>query len=147
MTPPLPPELPKPKTWWARFWPWVAILGGLSLIALITGSSLFFLGKANELVKSMDFYQDALAIVRADPAVVAALGTPIQDGSILGGNYNQAAPQDGEMRIPLKGPKARGQLHLLPGGGKGQARYAVLHVAVEGSGQKIDLRAKVNEAR
>jgi hypothetical protein len=80
-----------------------------------------------------------MARVEADPAVTAALGTPIEAGWLVQGNFSSNGP-DGEanLAIPLDGPKADGTLYVVAKKQAGEWRYETLAVNVDG-GERIVL--------
>jgi hypothetical protein len=133
-----------PATWWSRNWKWcVPVLAAL-LLALFAAFIFGILALVFGAMKSSGPYQHAMARAQADPAVTAALGTPIQAGWLVQGNFSSNGP-DGEanLSIPLDGPKADGTLFVVAKKHAGEWRYETLAVDVEG-GERIVL---VEEAR
>ncbi|HVE86349.1 MAG TPA: cytochrome c oxidase assembly factor Coa1 family protein [Myxococcales bacterium] len=101
--------------WWSRNWKWFVPAGCLSLLltcgCCIGGGFYMF---TSGLARSRA-YQEALARAKADPDVQAALGTPIDTTPGFGTSLNIAV-QNGETitraRVPLRGPKGEGSLHV-----------------------------------
>lgn len=130
---------PLPSTWWRRNWKWcVPVLAAL-LLALFAAFVFGILALVFGAMKSSDPYQHAMARVQADPAVTAALGTPIQAGWLVQGNFSSNGPDgDANLSIPLDGPKADGTLFVVAKKHAGQWRYETLAVNVDG-GERIVL--------
>jgi hypothetical protein len=90
--------------WWKRNWKWfvpVACVVGLAELVV------FFLIIAGSM-KTMGPFQEALERVRADAAVVEALGTPIEDGFFVAGKvrvHNDTGSAN--IQFPVSGPKGR----------------------------------------
>lgn len=130
---------PPPSTWWSRNWKWcVPVLAAL-LLALFAAFIFGILALVFGAMKSSGPYQHAMARAQADPGVTAALGTPIQAGWLVQGNFSSNGP-DGEanLAIPLDGPKADGTLFVVAKKRAGQWRYETLAVNVDG-GERIVL--------
>ena len=133
-----------PATWWSRNWKWCVPVMAALLLGLFAAFVLGILALVFGAMKSSGPYQHAMARAQADPAVTAALGTPIQAGWLVQGNFSSNGP-DGEanLSIPLDGPKADGTLFVVAKKHAGEWRYETLAVDVEG-GERIVL---VEEAR
>jgi len=72
--------------WWERNWKWFVPLGCFSvalLFLVFVGSILVIVFSA---MKSTDVYKEALSRAKEHPAVLEALGSPIQDGFLVSGN-------------------------------------------------------------
>jgi hypothetical protein len=64
-------------------------------------------------MKSTDVYREALARAKADPAVIEALGSPIEDGFLISGNTNvNGASGESNLAIPISGPKGKGIIYV-----------------------------------
>ncbi|WAC62244.1 cytochrome c oxidase assembly factor Coa1 family protein [Pseudoxanthomonas sp. SL93] len=134
-----------PATWWSRNWKWcVPVLAAL-LLALFAAFIFGILALVFGAMKSSGPYQHAMARAQADPAVTAALGTPIQAGWLVQGNFSSNGP-DGEanLSIPLDGPKADGTLFVVAKKHAGEWRYETLAVNVEG-GERIVLAEEARD--
>jgi hypothetical protein len=109
------------------------------LLALFAAFIFGILALVFGAMKSSGPYQHAMARAQADPAVTAALGTPIQAGWGVQGNFSSNGP-DGEanLAIPLDGPKADGTLFVVAKKHAGEWRYETLAVNVDG-GERIVL--------
>jgi hypothetical protein len=136
-----PPPLPvRNRSWWDRNWKWfvpllaVACLGAVAAFAL---GVMAFLKKAEP-------YQIALARARAHPTVIAALGTPIEDGYFVTGSRQFNATARGRqgtvvLSTSLSGPKGKGALWIQASQSNGPWRLDTAVVKVEGRSETIDL--------
>lgn len=111
----------------------VAILGG-STFALFR----FVSGKLRE----SEPYQFAMAAAQSDPAVTAALGSPITASSFVTGSFNETdLGSSYQLAVPISGPKGKGTLHVVASraGGDGWS-YQTLHVLVASTKQRLPLK-------
>ena len=71
---------PQRPGWWGRNWKWFVPTGCLGMLLLAAGFGFFIVTMVFGMMKQSDAYKMALARAKADPRVVAALGSPIEDG-------------------------------------------------------------------
>lgn len=127
-------------SWLGRNWKWAVPLGCLAfvlaLVALVGAIVLLVFG----LMKSSDVYRHALAEARASPAVVEALGEPIEPGWYLSGNLEVRGPSgEADIAIPISGPKGDGTIYVVATKEAGLWSYEVLEVEVAATGERIEL--------
>lgn len=135
------------STWWSRNWKWFVPSLAIVLLTLFAAFVLGILGLVFGALKSSEPYRHAVAQARADARVVAALGTPIQAGWFVQGNFNTDGTHGAaDLAIPLDGPAADGTLYVVAGKSAGAWRYETLAVTVDGSGQRIVLQGEGMEA-
>ena len=79
-SPPPANQPPQRAGWWARNWKWFVPTGCLAMLLLAAGFVFFIIAIVFGAMKSSDAYKMALARAKADPRVVSALGSPIEDG-------------------------------------------------------------------
>jgi len=130
----------QPRTWWQRNWKWfvpVCCLGAVALVAVfIVLISTFVFG----LIKSSGVYKDALAIAQTHPAVVEALGIPIEAGFFVMGNINASGPTGhADLVIPISGPKSKGTIYAKASRHGGEWTFSELFVQIKATNEKIDL--------
>lgn len=102
-----------------------------------------FFSLVSGFMKSSEPYQLALARVRASPAVVEALGTPIAEGFFVMGNLHVSGPAgQAQFEIPLRAPKGRATIYVAARKSAGVWRMELLVVQLEASRQRIDLLEK-----
>lgn len=96
----LPPPLPVTQRngWWSRHWKWaVPLLSGFAL-ALFAALILLFMSALLGMMKSSDAYKHALQEAKANPAVVQALGEPIEESWLTMGDISVNGPS-GEANL------------------------------------------------
>lgn len=125
---------------------WVAL--GCAAIVLIgvvgVGALLFFVFGA---VKKSAPFTEAMARARANPALVAAIGEPIDTGFLISGNVSyEGTGGTASLAIPLKGPKGNGTLYVEATRAAGAWQYQRLEFEPEGGGARIDLLAETAAA-
>ena len=130
----------RPRTWWQRNWKWfvpVCCLGALALFAVF---AVLIVTLVFGLIKSSGVYKDALAIARAHPAVVRALGSPIEDGIYVMGNINVSGSSGhADLAIPISGPKGKGTIYAVATKHAGQWTFSKLVVEIKETKERIDL--------
>lgn len=122
-------------------WPvaYYVLLSLLIVLIFIGGLVVLVFGS----MKSSDAYKMAVAKAKANPEVIAALGTPIEPGWLVTGNISVNGPSgNAELGIPLKGTKAKGTIFLEAKKSAGQWTFSLLQVKVEGREELIDLLAE-----
>jgi len=128
------------KNWFGRNWKWAAPTGCLLLVLLVGAfiASIFFF--VFSMMKSNDAYQHALETARANPAVVAALGQPIQEGWFVSGNFEESGGKgQASFSIPLSGPKGSGTLYVEASKSAGHWDYSTMALEMDSSQQRVDL--------
>lgn len=91
-------------------------------------------------IKSSDVYKDALARAKQNPAVIAALGSPIKEGLFVSGNTNaNGASGEANISIPISGPKGKGTIYAVAQKSAGRWQYSELVVELENTHERINL--------
>jgi hypothetical protein len=84
-------------------------------------------------IKRSDVYREALQRVQTDPAVTAALGTPIEAGIYVTGNVNlDANGGHAKFDFPVSGPKGKADVHAVATMNGAKWEYSELTVAPAG---------------
>jgi hypothetical protein len=97
-------------------------------------------------LKSSDAYKVALAKAKADPRVVNALGSPIEDGFFVSGKTNVTGSSGlADLTIPISGPRGKGTIYFVASKFAGEWTFSKLIVEVEKTGEKIDLTEQAAE--
>ena len=131
----------RPPGWWARNWKWAVPAGAgvvvLGAVGFVIGILALILGA----LKTTEVYRTALAEARSDPAVVAALGLPIEDGFLMSGNMEvNAATGYADIAIPIAGPAGKAVIYVEAEKEAGEWGYFTLLVVVD-DGTEVDLTA------
>lgn len=130
--------------WWDRNWKWFVPTGCLTLI-LIAGLLLFGLiglgiKGVSSLMGSSEPVRHAVTLAEANPAAVAALGTPMEPGMMMSGTLqtnNDSGHAD--LTIPLKGPKGNGRVYIKGDREADRWTYSLIELSIDASGDRIDL--------
>ncbi len=136
-----PPALQKkPRGWMDRNWKWfIPLLVVASGTVMVTFFVLIFVFVFS-LMKSSDAYQDAVARTRADAAVQAALGTPIEEGLFVTGNINTSGSSgEADLAIPISGPNGKATIYLVATKSAGAWNFSSLVVEIRDTGERLDL--------
>lgn len=144
MEPTMHPAQPAQQpSWWNRNWKWALPVGCLILllpVLLLTGFVGGILALVFGTIKSTDVYEEALARARSHPAVIEALGEPVEDRWWMSGQINTSGPSgSADIAIPLRGPKGKGTVYAVASKSAGRWEYQTLEVEVEGRAERIDL--------
>jgi Fungal protein of unknown function (DUF1783). len=90
-------------------------------------------------MKSSDAYKEALQRAQNDPAVIAALGKPIEAGFVVWGSAKfDSSGEHKTLDFPISGPKGKAAVHLVATKSGTKWEYSELTVKPE-SGAVIDL--------
>jgi len=139
--PPYPPLPPRQPEWFARNWMWflpVTLLGVAAFAGAIYFGVMSFIG----MMKTTDVYLGAVHYAKASPRVVAALGSPLDDGSLVHGNISvNGSAGNADYDIAISGPKDKAVIHAVAEKAGGVWTFTTLVVEVNGTGEKIDLNS------
>ena len=138
----MPPPLPVTQRngWWSRHWKWAVPLLSAFVLSLFAAVILLIMSAVFGMMKSSDAYKHALQQAKTNPAVVQALGEPIEEGWFTMGNISVNGPSgEANLQIPISGPKGEGDIYLEATKSAGQWNYSTLLVRVDGSDRSIDL--------
>src|SRR5947207_2453356 len=116
--------------WWSLNWKWFVPTGCcLTPLVLVGGFAAFLILVVFGAMKQTDVYKIAVARAKADSRVIAALGTPIQEGWYLSGNTNvNGGSGDADLSIPLSGPKGKATVYAVATKSGGEWSYSKLQV-------------------
>lgn len=91
-------------------------------------------------MKSSDAYKAALAKAKADPRVMTALGSPIDDGLFVWGKTNVSGTSgQADVTIPISGPKGKGTIYFVASKFAGEWTFSKLMVEIADTKERIDL--------
>jgi hypothetical protein len=137
--PPLPPD--RSTTWWQRNWKWF-VPTCLGAVVLFTGLIVLIVAVVFGMMKSSDVYKQALAEARINPYVQEALGSPIEEGLLVMGNFNvNGSSGHADLAIPVSGPQGNGTIYVVASKSAGQWAILKLVVDIEATNESIDLLA------
>lgn len=130
--------------WFGRNWKWFVPTGCLSVLLLAALIMVAVVGMSmkglSSLMSSSVPVRHAMELAQADPAVVAALGKPLETGMTFSGSlHTENANGSADLRIPVTGPKGSGQLYVKGDRQADRWSYSLIEMAIDASGQRIDL--------
>ena len=143
---PIPPPsnpgtAPRPG-WWSRNWKWFVPAGCLTMVLLVAAFITAIVLIVFSAMKSSDAYKTAVARAKANPEVIEALGTPIEEGMFLSGKTNvEGSSGEADLTIPISGPKGKGKIYAIATKSAGRWTYSTLEVEVAGREERINLNA------
>lgn len=112
-------------------------LAMLVLFAIFVGGIVMLVFGA---MKSSDAYKTAVTMAKANPEVVAALGTPIEEGLFVSGKTNvEGSSGEADLTIPISGPKGKAKIYAIATKRAGTWTYTTLEVAIDGRDARVDL--------
>ena len=137
---PTPPPSPPRRGWWSRNWKWAAPVGCLLPVLICGGFVTVIVTFVFGMIKSSEPYQHALTQARANQAVVAALGTPIEPKFLVAGSINlNDSSGDANLTIPVTGAKGSGTIYVIGTRSDGVWSYSRLLFIDDSSKQETDL--------
>jgi hypothetical protein len=134
-------QTPPHPGWWARNWKWFVPTGCCLTPLLIAGAVVAFLVLVIfGALKQSDVYKIAVTRAKADSRVIAALGSPVEEGWYLSGNTNVSGGSgNADLSIPISGPKGKGTIYAVATKSAGEWTYSKLVVKIASTGETIDL--------
>lgn len=139
------------KSWWGRNWPWAGPLGclgcggcaGLLIFLFVGGGIASIFGVLSASFASSEPVQESLEMARRHPAVIEALGEPIEIGGGLPNGSLNTSPTDGsaDLSVPLQGPDGKGRLYVVAEKDAGEWTLDRAEVEIDGQPGRIDLLA------
>lgn len=85
-------------------------------------------------------YKDAVAQAKANPEVIEALGSRIEEGTFLSGDTKvNGAAGSSSLAIPISGPKGKATIYVEATKSAGQWNYSQLVVEIAETKQRIKL--------
>ena len=129
-----------PPGWWARNWKWAVPACVSVLVAGFVGSCALIVMLIFGVMKHSEVYQTAVSEAQAEPAVIGALGFPIEEGLVVTGNIQISGPSgSADLAIPISGPDGNATIYVVAQKSAGEWQYSTLEVAVHDTGETIDL--------
>jgi len=131
---------PQHRGWFGRNWKWLVPTGCLGSILLLAGfGALIFFG-VTAMMKSSDAYKFALAAAKENEAVLQAVGTPIEPGTLVTGKISVSGGSgNADLAIPISGPKGAATIYVVAKKSAGKWYYSTLVVEIDANGERIDI--------
>jgi hypothetical protein len=136
----LPPSPLSPipaGSWWHRNWKWVVPLSCCSAVGLFVGGIALIIAAAFGTMRSSGACQEAVARAAATPAVVQALGSPIEIGWFVTGTLDPG--RRAEITIPVSGSRGQARIDVVASKADGKWAFSTLTVKLRATGEQISL--------
>ena len=135
-----PAAAPPRPGWWSRNWKWFVPLGCLTMIGFVVVFAAALVAIVFGAMKSTDVYKTGVARAKSHPAVIEALGSPVEEGLFVSGKTNvNGSAGEADLSVPLSGPKGKGTLYIVATKSAGQWNYSQLVFERKADGQRVDL--------
>ncbi len=115
--------------------------GCLAVIVAVVGFVAFGIWGVGKAFKSSEPFTQSIAAAEGNPAVVEAIGTPIEPGFMPQGSFNfNNGTGEVDFSIPVSGPKGKGTIRVVgtKASGAPNWEYSTWQLDVEG-GDSIPL--------
>lgn len=127
-------------SWWQRNWKWLLAGGLLAGMLLFAGAMFAVVAFVFGLMRQSTPYQHGLDSARDNPAVVAALGRPIEPGFFVTGNISlENDSGSADISVALHGSRNDGRLYIEATRERRHWSYQTLVVQVAPNQREIDL--------
>jgi hypothetical protein len=129
------------KNWFSRNWKWFVptlVMVVFVLPLALCGGAIF------AVIRNSDVAKESLLRAQSNPLLVQKLGTPIEEGWLVGGSIDTSTTSgDADLAVPISGPKGKGKIYVTAHKSAGVWSYSVMEAAIEGSDQRINLLSDV----
>ena len=130
----------KPRNWMQRNWKWFIPLLVVASGTVMATFFVFIFVVVFNVIKSSDAYKEALARVQTDPAIQAALGTPIKEGLFVTGSINTSGSSgEADIAIPISGPYGKATVYAVATKSAERWTFIALLVEVRDTGEIFNL--------
>lgn len=139
--PPMSPRVGQTSgTWWSRNWIRILLVGCFGAAGLFLGGIAFIIVAAFGMMRSSGACQEAVARAGSSPAVVQALGAPLNVGWFVTGTLDPG--RHAEMTIPVSGPRGKARIYVVASKATGEWVFSTLTVKLRATGERISLVEK-----
>jgi len=133
-------QFQQPQNWLRRNVKWIIPAGVLGAVVFCASLVILILVIVFGAIRSSDVYQMALEKAQQSPAVIRALGEPIEAGFFSSGSLETSGSSgSANLKIPLTGRRDTGTLHVIATKRGGEWSFSQLVVEVKSTGERINL--------
>jgi hypothetical protein len=136
----VPAAGPAGQTWWNRNWIRVVVAGCCGAVALFLGGIILIVVAAFAMMRSSGACEEAVSRAESSPAVVQALGTPLEVGWFVIGTLNPG--ESAEITIPVTGPRGKARIDVVASKATGTWVFSTLAIRLKTTGEQISLADK-----
>ena len=131
--------------WWSKHWRWAVPVGCVGGVVLVFALRVGLVAVVLNGTKSMWPYEEGVRLASESPAVVEALGRPVEPGWWYTGSTKIVGPSgEADLAIPLSGPLGRGTLYVIANKRAGEWSFELAQVEIEGRKERIDLLGPID---
>ena len=132
--------------WFSRNWKWAVPLGCLGTMVMFVGFFAAIFMVVMGAMRTSDAYQIAMSKARQHPAVIDALGEPMEVGWFVSGNINvNGASGEADLSVPLNGVRGSGTLYIVADKVAGEWIFERMEVALADSTERVNLLSETPE--
>jgi hypothetical protein len=128
------------NAWWSRNQFRVLVAGCCGAVVLFFGGIAFIVVAAFAMMRSSGACEEAVARSESSPAVVQALGAPLDVGWFVTGTLNPG--RSAEITIPVTGPRGKARIKVVASKANGTWVFSTLTVKLTATGARISLVEK-----
>lgn len=130
----------KQGNWWSRNWKWFVPVGCLTMIVLFLGFIAIIVFSVFGIMKSSDVYKIAVEKSKSNPAIIEALGIPIEEGLLVSGNVNiSGSSGNADIAIPISGPNGEATIYAVAAKSAGRWTFSILEAEIKGTDVRLNL--------
>lgn len=122
------------RTWLQRNTKWIvltAVLLGLLMLVGFVGGILAIVSAS---MQSSDVFKTSMQRAQASPAVIAALGEPVEPGFFVSGSISvENRTGEADLSIPVSGPRGEATIDVVAHKRDGAWNYEIMRI----SGEKL----------
>jgi len=132
---------PNNPNWLQRNWKWLVPTGCLTVILAVCAFVFGIVFLVFRLMQSSDVYQQAFDKAQRAPALIEAIGAPVEAGYFMSGSIKEEIGASGRatLAIPLSGPKGKATLYVSATKSRGAWTFSRLEAEIESTGRYIDV--------
>ena len=135
-------EIRPRRSWWGRNWKWFLPVTIITPLLMCGGFVGLLVALVFGVLRNSVAYQEAVAAARREPAVVAAIGAPIEEGLPMGNIEVSGGSGYADLRIPISGPQGSATIYVAAERWSGEWYFDTLEVKLHGQDRWIDLLAE-----
>lgn len=139
-TPPVM-TLKSPPSWWDRNWKWFLPTLVIAIMVISVGFIATLVYLVFGFIKKSEPYQAGLALARENPALIEAIGEPLEPGWFSTGNIHYSGTVGyADISIPIKGPKGSATVYVEAVRKLGNWEIKRAAVNIDGNGERLLLQ-------
>ena len=103
----------------------LAVVALVAFVSAVGGLAFFGMKKAEP-------YQEALRRAQENPAVIAVLGEPVEEGFLMSGSISvDGSSGEADLAFPISGPQGSGTVYVIGEKRAGLWEYSTMEVEID----------------